>query len=48
MGHIHKWKIINEGNHATKGYSNRTGVIYVLQCEHCGNVKMEVLRVGDQ
>lgn len=40
VGHIHKWKIIQEEvlNYTSTG---ETGVCqrYTLQCEHCGNIK---------
>lgn len=33
----HKWKIIKEGELHLSGRAR--GLLYVLQCEHCGDVK---------
>ena len=39
IGHIHKWKIINEvrcGDGCGSAWNR-----YYLQCEHCGNIKIK-------
>jgi hypothetical protein len=41
----HKWKIIDRQKVDYKGeFSSWTADRYVLQCEHCGNVKAKVAR----
>lgn len=41
FGHIHKWKILTSNLVTYKYLSGSTsiGTRYVLQCEHCGNMK---------
>lgn len=42
FGHVHKWKIIKDGSlHVNDecGRTVKTGQRYILQCEHCGNIK---------
>lgn len=47
IGHVHKWKVLEE----TEVVSGRTNkpfkYIKILQCEHCGNLKNFSTEVRD-
>jgi len=38
-GHLHKWKIIKEGELSKTNGNSVIGVFYVMQCEKCGELK---------
>jgi len=38
-GHLHKWKIIQERELTRIKDGSRIGLMYVLQCEVCGELK---------
>lgn len=46
VGHCHKWKIIDQRplNITSHGETIGRGERYVLQCEHCGNIKQRDIR----
>lgn len=41
IGHNHKWKIVEERVRASHYPGRIQGLVYVLQCEVCGNVKQK-------
>jgi hypothetical protein len=41
----HKWKIINtQVVHYNTEFSSGTAPRYILQCEHCGNIKAKLAK----
>jgi hypothetical protein len=42
---VHKWKIIREANMTPRGPETCViGMVYVLQCEHCGDIKDKTIQ----
>ena len=40
LGHVHHWKIIDAVD-VGDGCNFRIGSKYILQCEHCGTIKVK-------
>lgn len=44
-GHVHKWNIIEVVPYKyTDGITSVSCSKYILQCEHCGNIKTKVAK----
>jgi len=39
--HLHKWRVLKEGELIRTKDGSFAGFYYVLQCEHCGDIKFK-------